>query len=730
MKRPMAVVGITFILTLIVICSTGEMFAICFIALSFIGLIISVIIKRLRQDTCIPSICLAVMSACLLFLVKTYTDYKPQMKLADKTATIEGTVIEDNGKSSSGVYRYIIKTDTIDGKQIDCKIRISSKKLSNLDYYDKVKMEDAKIYEIGSNKQKIKNYYKSKSVYLGAYTFGDSYILKTNKKPFYYNFIKLREYIKEIIKERLPNGEGDVITALLIGDKSGMDVGVYDTFVKSGTTHIFAVSGMHLSIWSMFIYLCFRKFGVRRKKSSIVAILFILCFMALTGFSSSVVRAGIMMMIFFGAKVFNRESDSFSSLGFATIILTFLNPYSVLNVGLLFSFLSTLGILILLQYNENIVNKASYSIKNKLTKKIVIILLEVILTTFSATLFTLPIQVLIFGAFSLISPVTNLLVLNVAGITMIIAGAGVVLSAIPVFWILKMPLLLISGLLAKYIMWCTKTLSNLPFSYVSLHNDYILPWIISIMLLTIVAYILKIEKNRKLKLISLLSVNILLASMLCYNIINSNITRIEVVNVGKGVCVVLNRGNNSILMGVGGEYYAGQNVNSALFMNNTRQLDLMVLPQSKKDSSMYLECVNDNYKISNIVQKGEKKDLTTTINVWDDVEIGCDSNTQSSFATIKIKGFKILVVFSNKLDISNVPKEYLHSDILICRSYTPKDLDYTQFSTIIISDDKKKSDIKVQEINKNNGNAMSVEKTVVEVRTSGDSNYLTRSYEN
>ncbi len=67
MKRPMAVIGISFLLTLVLIGMTGDKFAFILLAIATVAFIISISIKQIRQEALFPSAFLAVMSACLVF---------------------------------------------------------------------------------------------------------------------------------------------------------------------------------------------------------------------------------------------------------------------------------------------------------------------------------------------------------------------------------------------------------------------------------------------------------------------------------------------------------------------------------------------------------------------------------------------------------------------------------------------------------------------------------------
>ncbi|MFY9197892.1 MAG: ComEC/Rec2 family competence protein [Acutalibacteraceae bacterium] len=725
MKRPMAVIGISFLLTLVIIGKTGERFALIFLVFSLVVFAVSMFIKKLRQAVVIPSACLAVACACLLFITKTNYEYKPQLSLAGQNVSIQGVIVEDVGKSESQAYRYIIKTSKINGQDYEMKIRLSSSTLTDAQYYDKVDINNATLYELGKDSSQ-KLYYKSKGVYIGAYTFEEIEHIKTENKPFYYKFIRLRQYIKDAILEMLPNDEGAILAAMLIGDSRYISENAYKSFKKTGVTHLFAVSGLHASMWSMFVYQGLRNLGVRRKKSAGVSMAFILCFMCLCAFTPSIMRAGIMMFIFMGGKLLDAEPDSVNSLGVAALLVTISNPFCVTNVGLLLSFCATLGILLMSEPMGKITKEKTKPIKNKNLRILINTVIDLIIITISATIFTFPVLLLSFNAISLISPVVNLFITNIAGVAMLLSGVGVVIFAIPVVRILKYPIFFICGLLAKYMLWCTNFFAKFSLSYVSLHNNYIIPWVISVFLIIAFALIIKGDTKKNLQLSALLSLNILLFAMLFDKILNNGITTINIVEVGNGTSVVLSRKDHSAVVGCDGNYFAKWNIDKVLQQNNTDKIDLLIVPRTQKTQSNAKDEIRENYNVGMQVLKQESEDINLQILLWDDVDIYLNSGDVASFSTIKIGNFKMLITFIPTIDISKIPQEFLKSDVLICRSKVPCGLEYKNFDTIIISDEFEKSQNTIHNINKNYGNAVSTGDGTIEIKTRGNTDFFIR----
>ncbi|NCC87551.1 MAG: ComEC/Rec2 family competence protein [Clostridia bacterium] len=725
MKRPMAVIGISFLFTLVIIGKTGEHFAVIFLAISALAFIPAISIKSLRQASVLPSACLAVASACLLFILQTQYEYKPQLSFVGENVSVEGTVLENQGKTDSGSYRYIIKTSKVNGKDYKMKIRLSSTQLADAEYYDNISIKNATIYELG-NDSSIKLYYKSTGVYIGAYTTEEIEHTKTQDKPFYYIFISLREYIKDTISGLLPNDEGAVLIAMLIGDTDSISDEAYKRFKESGVMHLFAVSGLHTSMWSMFIYQGLRNAGVRRKKSAAAASLFVLGFMALAAFTPSVMRAGIMMLVFFSGKLLGREPDSLNSLGTAALFVTVCNPFCASNLGLLLSFSATLGILLLLKPISSKIKIKTNGIKNQKLKNLVKVGVEITAITISATIFTFPVVLFSFGAVSFVSPITNLLITNVAGLAMLLSGIGVLLSAIPFISVIKMPIFFVCGLFAKFMLWCTKMLGNLPFAYVSLHNDYIIPWMIATFLLIAIAIILKGDIKKNLRVATLLALNILLCAVLFDKFINRGITKIDVADVGNGTSVILSRENHSAIIGCGGDYFAQWNIEDLLFQNNSNQIDLLVIPRENETESSAKDGIFKSYTVVSKIEKSSSKAMDSCITLWNDVEIYCSSNELSSFSTVEIGDFKILITFIPTLNTGEISQEFLNADVLVCRAKVPQGLDYNQFGIIIISDEPERAQETVQIINQNGGNAVATGGSSIEIKTRGGSDFSAR----
>lgn len=110
--------------------------------------------------------------------------------------------------------------------------------------------------------------------------------------------MKLRSAVRSAVIRTLPNENGRLAVALLLGDRSGLSAESSAAFSKIGITHIVCVSGFHLSLWSMLILKILRKTRMPRRLAYALAMVGTVGFMLLAGLTYSVMRSGIMTLVF------------------------------------------------------------------------------------------------------------------------------------------------------------------------------------------------------------------------------------------------------------------------------------------------------------------------------------------------------------------------------------------------------------------------------------------------
>lgn len=168
--------------------------------------------------------------------------------------------------------------------------------------------------------------------------------------------IAAREHVRVQIGRYVPSDGGQaVLRALLLGDRSRITDAQRDRFAKTGLMHLLAVSGLHVFLVGMVLYVLLRpllmRFRLRwrtvegTRAALTVAVLGF--YMLLTGGRPSVVRAVIMATLFIGGILFQRSARPLNTLGVAALVLLAVRPPALFDVGFQLSMAAVAGIVTL-----------------------------------------------------------------------------------------------------------------------------------------------------------------------------------------------------------------------------------------------------------------------------------------------------------------------------------------------------------------------------------------------
>jgi len=327
-------------------------------------------------------------------------------------------------------------------------------------------------------------YYKSGGYYITAECAEDYEIKITpvKSKNMDYYLEKMRNYTRDVFLKNIKydyhdntTQEAAVVYGIFTGNKDYINSAVKDDFRKSGIFHALSVSGMHLSILCGIIFLFMNLFKVNKKITCVIIIISCLFFMAFSGFSVSVIRSGIMMILFYAAFLIGRKSDALTSLLTAGAVILFLNPYNILNLSFQLSFFATLGIISVNKLNNKIILKLD-SAREKISNvflRFLIKLSKIIISSFSvttaATVFTLPFITYNFKTLSLIAPVTNLLTAPLITAVMFLSLFVMIFSFVPfvpVITVFSVPVYFVT----KILLYINEKLAALKYGYISVES--------------------------------------------------------------------------------------------------------------------------------------------------------------------------------------------------------------------------------------------------------------------
>ncbi len=282
------------------------------------------------------------------------------------------------------------------------------------------------------------SYFKGKSIRvkgLSGFERGDIIrgfmIVNREKNNFYARPIKLEKvgvregfpysvnrYLKAKIEE--VSDREDVrgfLLGVLLGYRDFIPINMMDTFKKTGTMHILALSGLHIGILLTIIYFLFIPILGHKNRASVVAIILTLLYILIVGTSPSILRAYIVFVVIMISRMFNRRTSVYNAIGIAGILSLLIWPDWAFSYSFMLSYLAFVGVV----YYSSVLNaKSRY--------------LAILLASIGAMLFTLPITSHFSGYIPALSFAFNLVIIPLFSAVMwIFAGALFVYIVAPFF---------------------------------------------------------------------------------------------------------------------------------------------------------------------------------------------------------------------------------------------------------------------------------------------------------
>ena len=154
--------------------------------------------------------------------------------------------------------------------------------------------------------------------------------------------------IKNIILKKVNTYEDttDYMQAFILGNKNYIASPTYDAFKNNGVTHLFAVSGMHVSFLILALNTIFHKLKIKENIGNFLIASFLFFYMFLIGFTPSVIRASLLYLALLINKKFNLNIPSFNVLYLVFLMFLLLNPFYIYDLGFIYSFLTSFSLII------------------------------------------------------------------------------------------------------------------------------------------------------------------------------------------------------------------------------------------------------------------------------------------------------------------------------------------------------------------------------------------------
>lgn len=414
-----------------------------------------------------------------------------------------------------------------------------------------------------------------------------------------------------------------------------------------------AVSGSHITyIISAFSILMEKK---NKRITKILTIIFLIFFMALTGFTASVVRASIMGILILTSGLVHRKSDTINNLGISSLIILICNPYTIIDAGFWLSFAGTIGIILL----EKPIN--SYFQKFKICKiKPISWIINSFTITFAANIIIIPIMAYMFSTFSMTFWISNILA---APVMEFVTIYGFLIYFISIF---SLPLAKFLGIILNFslnsLIKIAEITSLIPGSSIYIKTPYLLECIIYYLILFLIfnwkRIKEKLENNKileKIKKNSYKYISIILISIILTNTISNKIfqeIKIYFVDVGQGDSTLIQtiEGKNILIDG-GGSEFGSFDVGESILLpylldRRITTIDYLMISHFDSDHIGGVFAILENLEVKNIIisKQGETSE-----------------NLKKFYEITNNKGIRTIIV--KKGDIVEIDK-YSHFEIL------------------------------------------------------------------
>lgn len=444
-----------------------------------------------------------------------------------------------------------------------------------------------KIYIEGEmsvpNNNTIPNNFNYKDYLYHKYIY---YIIKIDKIKMISKNDNIFLNIKNSIYKRIDKIKyNNYLYAFILGKSYYIDSEVLNNYKINGITHLFALSGLHVSMFSSIILFILKKIKLSEKLSYFITSLFLIFFAFIASFTPSIVRSVLFFILSSINNVYYLYIKPKYLLYIVFSILIFINPFYIYDTGFILSFCISFFILL---FNE----------KNKINNNLLSILVISILSTLSS----LPIIINMSYEINILGFINNLFFIPY--VTYIVFPLSII-----VVFISKLSFILnFLIIIMEYISKVSSNIFNIKLIFPKMS-----------LFLIIIYYVLLILIVKK---INLKKIFIIYLSFLYFRCDFDKNNYVYFIDVGQGdSALIVTKNNKSVLIDTGGKVgsnYSLMKSNVIPFFKNIgiRKLDYLFITHGDYDHAGYgIDLVN-NFNVKNrFTNKGKYNSLEKKLNI-------------------------------------------------------------------------------------------------------------------
>jgi competence protein ComEC len=633
--------------------------------------------KKRKSPATIPVAIGGVLLACLLLAAQLHMVYTPAMQAVGEkrqiTASVEGLIEHSHDR-----YYYQIRLKTIDGAPVkNTRARLSGREPLYCDPYDIVRYTGA-LYVLGADEDQQASY-RAKGIYLGSYAqdFSEDPFVTTAthaKNPMKY-VILLRAFLFDRIHAAFDGQGAAILAGMLLGDTSGISRLTKSAFRNAGLSHIFAVSGIHMQLLGWSLHKLLLRIKLPKRVTALLSGCFVLLFMALTGFTSSCVRSGVMMLVLLCGECFSRRAEPLNSMGIAAVLLLIQSPLAAGQISLQLSFSATLGVLTLAKPIQTAVCKNIRHIRCNPVRNVVNKAASLFAMTLSASACTLPVLLLrMSSGFTPIALFSNIVLLPLASGIILLGAVTIFLSGVP--FLGESIVTNVQGLLDLFLFAVGKT-GELPVPILQTltAGTYVAFGILALSLAA-VFLIRYFSKTTKLPVLGICA-----AYLFCFwmpALIRRNDVWLHVLPVENGMSVLIADRKRAAVFACGGDDLPQTHVTNTLSAHGKLRLDYLVLPSDDPQMSSGAKHLMREVPVRQVfaayfdpfaAHDAEAFTMlpfgATQLPRWDNTAAAFFNDGVTRACYVQAYGVRVLIVFGGEAMLERLPIPWRDYDIFL-----------------------------------------------------------------
>jgi competence protein ComEC len=415
-----------------------------------------------------------------------------------------------------------------------------------------------------------KGYLKNQGIY-STMLYPDIEILETGwgLKPMAWVY-SLRNSLSQSIAQIMPEPQASLAQGIVLGIRYNIPQPIKDDFAGTGTAHLLAISGLHLSIMAgILLSIGLRLFGKRRYIYIWLALGVIWLYALITGLNPPVVRGAIMASLFLSAELLGRQRTAVTSLAFAAAVMVGIQPNILWDAAFQLSFLGMAGLIFIAPPLMSLGKKIDeVTIGEEGTgASLATIVTDSFSVTLAATIAVWPVVAHYFGIVSFAGPLATFLALPALPALIVLGGVGGIIGL--AFLPIAQGIGWLAWLFASYMLLIVRGVASLDISAVevgavntSLIVSYyaVLAAVVWLAgnrrLLPQVANWLKEGASRSTDLVSRLPLRWVVPPLLILAILASTAAatmpddklRVSFLDVGQGEAILIQKGSQQVLV--------------------------------------------------------------------------------------------------------------------------------------------------------------------------------------